>query len=240
MRGLPPGKAGTAMERWSTDTELFDLMKKSLFTALVGDVLDTMGYTRQFLPPQIRPLASGMVLAGRAMTVLEADCCGVDVQSSGRREPFGLMFEALDDLKKDEVYICAGGSPTYAHWGGLMTLRATHLGAAGAVMHGYSRDTHQVLSFDFPVFSWGTYAQDQGPRGRVIDYRCPIEFLNGVRVESGDLLFGDLGGVVVVPRSAEKEAVEKALAKAEGENLVARAISQGMSTVEAFATFGIM
>ena len=228
------------MERWRTDTELFDLMKKSLCTALVGDVLDAMGYTRQFLPPKIRPLEPGMVLAGRAMTVLEADCSGVDVRSSGKSEPFGLMFAALDDLKEDEVYICAGGAPTYAHWGGLMTMRATYLRAAGAVMHGYSRDTRQVLSFGFPVFSWGTYAQDQGPRGRVIDYRCPIEFLNGVRVKNGDLLFGDLGGVVVVPRGVEKEAVEKAFAKAEGENLVAKAISQGMSTVEAFATFGIM
>ena len=228
------------MERWRTDTELFDLMKKSLCTALVGDVLDAMGYTRQFLPPKIRPLEPGMVLAGRAMTVLEADCSGVDVRSSGKSEPFGLMFAALDDLKEDEVYICAGGAPTYAHWGGLMTMRATYLRAAGAVMHGYSRDTRQVLSFGFPVFSWGTYAQDQGPRGRVIDYRCPIEFLNGVRVKNGDLLFGDVGGVVVVPRGVEKEAVEKAFAKAEGENLVAKAISQGMSTVEAFATFGIM
>lgn len=228
------------MERWRTDTELFDLMKKSLCTALVGDVLDAMGYTRQFLPPQIRPLDPGMVLAGRAMTVLEADCAGVDVRSSGKSEPFGLMFDALDDLKENEVYICAGGAPTYAHWGGLMTMRATYLRAAGAVMHGYSRDTRQVLSFGFPVFSWGTYAQDQGPRGRVIDYRCPIEFLNGARVETGDLLFGDLGGVVVVPRGVEKEAIEKAFAKAEGENLVAKAISQGMSTVEAFATFGIM
>lgn len=228
------------MERWRTDTELFDLMKKSLCTALVGDVLDAMGYTRQFLPPKIRPLEPGMVLAGRAMTVLEADCSGVDVRSSGKSEPFGLMFAALDDLKENEVYICAGGAPTYAHWGGLMTMRATYLRAAGAVMHGYSRDTRQVLSFGFPVFSWGTYAQDQGPRGRVIDYRCPIEFLNGVRVKNGDLLFGDVGGVVVVPRGVEKEAVEKAFAKAEGENLVAKAISQGMSTVEAFATFGIM
>ena len=228
------------MERWRTDTELFGLMKKSLCTALVGDVLDAMGYTRQFLPPQIRPLEPGMVLAGRAMTVLEADCSGVDVRSSGKSEPFGLMFAALDDLKENEVYICAGGAPTYAHWGGLMTMRATYLRAAGAVMHGYSRDTRQVPSCGFPVFSWGTYAQDQGPRGRVIDYRCPIEFLNGVRVKHGDLLFGDVGGVVVVPRGVEKEAVEKAFAKAEGENLVAKAISQGMSTVYSFSSFCIM
>ena len=106
--------------------------------------------------------------------------------------------------------------------------------------HGYTRDTRQVLELDFPVFSWGTYAQDQGARGRVIDWRCPLEFSNGVRVETGDLLFGDMGGVVVVPRAVESEVIERALEKAEGENLVAKAIMGGMSTVEAFATFGIM
>ena len=222
------------MARWTTDKELFSLMKNELFTALVGDVLDTMGLTKQFLPPRIRPLLPETTLAGRAMTVLEADCCGAG------RKPFGLMFEALDDLKEDEVYICAGGSPDFAHWGGLMTIRAKHLNAAGAVTHGYTRDTRQVLELDFPVFSWGTYAQDQGARGRVIDWRCPVEFVNGVRVETGDLLFGDMGGVVVVPRAVEKEVIEKALEKAEGENLVAKAIMGGMSTVEAFATFGIM
>jgi regulator of RNase E activity RraA len=227
-------------ELWSTDRELLSLTRRSLFTALVGDVLDTMGFVRQFLPPEIQPLKPDMILAGRAMTVLEADCCGVEISSAGKKAPFGLMFEALDDLREDEVYICAGGAPDYAHWGGLMTMRAVYLKAAGAVMHGYSRDTHQMCSYPFPVFSWGTYAQDQGPRGRVVDYRCAIEFPNGVRVENGDLLFGDIGGVVVIQRVAEKEAVAKALEKAEGENLVAKAISRGMSTVEAFATFGIM
>ncbi len=210
------------------------MMKSELFTALVGDVMDTLGLTKQFLPPRIQPLLPEMVLAGRAMTVLEADCCGAG------SKPFGLMFEALDDLKEDEIYICAGGSPDYAHWGGLMTIRAKRLKAAGAVTHGYTRDTPQVLGLEFPVFSWGTYAQDQGARGRVIDWRCPIEFSNGVRVESGDLLFGDIGGVVVVPRAKEREVIEMALAKAEGENLVANAIRDGMSTVEAFKTFGIM
>ena len=227
------------MERWSTDTELFDLMKKSLFTALVGDVLDTMGYTRQFLPPQIRPLASGMVLAGRAMTVLEADCCGVDVQSSGRREPFGLMFEALDSLKQGEVYICAGGSPDYARWGGLMSTRAKILGAAGAVLDGYSRDSRQILQLDFPTFSRGSYAQDQGPRGRVVDHHCPLRFENGAEVQPGSLIFADDGGVLVIPPSVEEEAVGRALEKARGENKVAEAIKTGMSTQQAFRIFGI-
>ena len=55
--------------------------------------------------------------------------------------PFGLLFRALDDLKPNEVYVCGGASPNYAIWGELMTTRAIHLGARGAVLDGYSRDT---------------------------------------------------------------------------------------------------
>jgi regulator of RNase E activity RraA len=84
------------------------------------------------------------------------------------------MLEALDDLKPNEVYICTGGSPRYALWGELMSIRAMHCGAAGAVLDGYSRDTRGILKLGFPTFSHGSYAQDQNPRGKVVDYRVPI------------------------------------------------------------------
>ena len=89
------------------------------------------------------------------------------------KKSFGLMLEALDDLKRDEDYICSGASPTYALWGELMSTRATKLGATGAVVNGYSRDTRGILKMNFPSFSWGNYAQDQAPRGKVIDFRVP-------------------------------------------------------------------
>ena len=50
-----------------------------------------------------------------------------------------------------------------------MTTRALHLKAAGAVLDGYSRDTMEVLELGLPVFSFGGYSQDQGPRGKVVD-----------------------------------------------------------------------
>lgn len=228
------------MALWKNDGELFQLIRKELFTALTGDVMDTMGLTHQFLPPQIKPLRDDMTLIGRALTVLEADCAGVHVASAGKDQPFGVMFEALDDLREGEVYICNGSSPSYALWGGLMSTRAMYLKAAGSVVNGYSRDTREILKLGFPVFSWGGYAQDQGLRGRVVDFRCPLEFSNGVRVNPGDLVFGDIDGVVIIPREHEVEVVEKALEKARGESMVARSIRDGMSTREAFDTYGIM
>lgn len=230
------------MPLWTTDDELFTLCRAELFTAVVGDVMDKLGLLRQFLPAKIQPLREDMVTIGRAMTVLEADVfCEHNVGGSNPilQRPFGLMLEALDDLKRNEVYICTGASPTYALWGELMSTRAIKLGAVGAVVDGYSRDTTGILQMNFPTFSYGRYAQDQAPRGKVIDFRVPLE-IGGVRVNCGDIVFGDIDGVCLIPREAEEEIITQALEKARGEKLVKKAIEGGMSACEAFAKFGIM
>jgi regulator of RNase E activity RraA len=120
-----------------------------------------------------------------------------------------------------------------------MSTRAMKLGAAGAVLDGYARDTSGILKLGFPTFAYGSYAQDQGPRGEVRDFRVAVK-IAGVNVRPGDLIYGDRDGVLVVPREAEEEALTRAFEKLEGENLVRVAIENGMSTVEAFRTFGVM
>lgn len=230
------------MHAWKNDAELISLMKEKLFSAVIGDVMDKLGFLHQFLSPRIQPLRPDMLLVGRAMPVLEADCFGeisADSANPIMKKPFGLMLEALDDLKTNEVYICTGSSPTYALWGELMSTRAIKLGAAGAVLDGYVRDTNGILELNFPTFTYGSYAQDQGPRGKVIDFRVPIE-MNGVKINPGDWVFGDRDGVCIIPQEAEEEIIRKAIEKAEGEKLVQKAILNGMGAVEAFEKFGIM
>jgi len=224
----------------SEDVELFETVRTRLFTAVIGDVMDTQGLTRQFLPPSIRGITPDMMVVGRAMPVLEADCVGDVVAHTGETDGFGLMFRALDDLKPGEVYVCAGASPRYALWGGLMSTRARRLGARGAVLGGFHRDSREILQLGFPVFSEGAYAQDQRLRGRVIDFRCTIEFENGAQVRPGDLIVGDIDGVLVVPREHVSEVVRLALAKVEGEANVRRMIEAGESTASVFQKTGIM
>lgn len=227
---------------YEDDRELFRLMKEELFTAVVGDVMDKMGLHHQFLPPYLKPLSDDMIVAGRAMPVLEADWFA-ESDSTGRSEiaamPFGVMMQALDDLKAGEVYVATGSSPRYALWGEMMSTRAVHLGAAGAILDGYSRDTRGILKLGFPTISMGRYAQDQGARGKVVDWRVPVE-IGSVAIRPGDLVFGDIDGVLVVPSAAEEEAIARALEKVRGENLVATALRGGMSATEAFETYGIM
>ncbi len=229
------------MITWKDDNELFAMMKKELYSAVIGDILDKMNYRHQFLPQRIQPMREEMVVAGRAMPVLEADAFEElsDGQNPIMKKNFGLMLEALDDLKENEVYICSGSSPSYALVGELMCTRMKILKAAGAVVNGFHRDTKGILELNFPCFSYGRYAQDQGPRGKVIDYRVPIE-MEGVRINPGDIIFGDLDGVLVIPKEVETEVVQKAYEKATGEKMVAEAIRGGMSTVESFAKHGIM
>ncbi len=224
------------------DSEFFKTARRELFTAVIGDVMDKLGMRCQFLPQPIQPLQREMVVVGRALTVLEADFFEEVFEGSHSAisvRSFGLMLEALDDLKANEVYVCTGASPRFALWGELMTRRAMKCGAAGAVLDGYSRDTRSVLASGFPVFSRGSYAQDQGPRGKVLDYRVPIE-MQGVRIEPGDILFGDMDGVCVVPKAAEQEVFVRALEKARAERSVGRALDEGMTASDAFAKYGIL
>jgi len=227
---------------WKSDEELFALSRSELYTAVVGDIMDILGHKRQFLPPSIQPLRDDMVVIGRAMPVLEMDDEGGEGpgrQSAVVNRPFGLMLPALDDLKPGEVYVCSGSSPAYALWGELMSMAATNRGAVGSVVNGYSRDTKGILAQNFACFSMGRYSQDQRPRGKVVDFRCTIKF-GDVTVRPGDIVFGDLDGVCVLPKEIETEVFTQAFEKARGEKRVFEAIKGGMKAQESWDKFGIM
>ena len=227
---------------WRSDDELFTVVQRELFTCVVGDVMDKLGLQHQFLPPQIQPLRRDMVVMGRAMPVLAVDVFAEKIAGSANQlmeKPFGLMLEALDDLRPNEVYVNTGSSPRNALWGELMSTRARKLGSPGAVLNGYVRDTKAILNMNFPTFGFGSYGQDSAPRYKVVDFRIPVE-IGAVRVRPGDILFGDIDGVLSVPAEAENEVFTKALEKARGEKRVRKAIEQGSSAVEAFEKYGIM
>jgi regulator of RNase E activity RraA len=230
------------MNLWKSDDELFALAERELFTCVIGDVMDKLNLVHQFLPPNIRPLREDMVLIGRAMPVLSGDVFEekvVDSANSLSAKSFGLMLEALDDLKRNEIYVNTGSSPRNAMWGEMMSTRARILGARGAVVNGYVRDTRAILNLGFPTFSYGSYGQDSAPRYKVYDFRVPIE-IGKVRITPGDILVGDIDGVLVVPRDAEQEIFAKALEKARGEKTVKAELLSGSTAVAAFAKHGIM
>ena len=211
----------------------FELFRNELYTSVVGDILDELGYYHQFLPQQVQPLRITDKVIGRAMPVLMIDVYGP------QEKPFGRLTEALDQLEPGEVYVAGGGDMRCAYWGEILTATAKKRGAAGAVIDGYYRDTPKVMEQNWPVFSRGRYAQDSAVRTQVVNYRCDIE-IGEVWITPGDLIFGDVDGVLVIPKKNEKEVLEKALKKARGEKIVRREIENGMSSTEAFLKYGIL
>jgi regulator of RNase E activity RraA len=218
---------------WTNDKELFELVRSSLYTPVVGDLLDAAGELHRFLPPSIRPVGDGMKVVGRAMPVQIADVWG---QQS---RPFGRLTEALDQIAPGEVYLATGGQLRCAAWGEILTATARIRSGAGAVLDGFHRDTPKVLEQNWPVFSRGCYGQDAGVRSSVVEFRCAIE-VGGVKIDPGDLVFGDIDGVVIVPRRLEVVVIERALEKVRGEKLVRTEIESGMSSTDAFRKYGIL
>jgi regulator of RNase E activity RraA len=173
-----------------------------------------------------------MFLVGRAMPVLEADVFD-------EKNPYGLMFDALDDLKPGEMYVATGGVAPYAMWGELMSTAARARGATGALLNGYIRDTKGIMEMEFPVFCTGRYAQDQKGRGKIIEYRVAVE-VGGVRIQPGDMVVGDIDGAIVIPNNVEAEVFSEALDKARTENIIRTELEQGMLASEAFDKYGIL
>ncbi|MFL6654836.1 MAG: RraA family protein [Sulfurifustis sp.] len=227
------------MAQWKTDEELFALMRAELATCPVSDVMERLGFRFPMLPPEIRPVRSELVMIGRAMPVQDEAPVPYGAPVRFDTKPFGLMFESIDALRPNEVYIASGG-PTYsARFGEFLTLRARKLGAAGAVLNAHIRDANAIRAQNLPVFAHGSYAYGLQGRHNVVDYRCSIT-VGKVRIRPGDLIFGDGDGVCVIPHEAEKEIINKAIEKNRMEKNVRRELEAGHSIAEAFKKHGVM
>lgn len=167
------------------------------------------------------------------MTVQLADVTGPQSKA------FGRLTDALDQILPDEIYIVTGGSQNCAAWGEILTATARTRGGVGAIIDGFHRDTPRILEQKWPVFSRGSYSQDAGVRSSVIDFRCLIE-IQGVQVRPGDLVFGDMDGIVVIPRNIEEQVLSLALQKASAEKVVRKEIEAGALSTDVFQRYGIL
>src|SRR5436189_6182590 len=111
------------------DPTIFREIRDTLYTPVVGDILDDLGFNHQFLPQPIQPMREQMKLAGRAMPVLMIDVFGK------QKQPFGKLTEALDQLEPGEIYLASGGEMRCAYWGEILTATAKKRGALGAVIN---------------------------------------------------------------------------------------------------------
>ena len=210
------------------------MMRESLYTAVVCDALDALGYRNQSPRVALSCQSGGPRLVGRCKTTLWANMTHEDPK------PYELELAAIDACKPDDVFIAAaGGSMHSGVWGELLSTAARNGGCLGAIVDGAVRDTAKMRAIPFTTFARGTCIYDSLHRQRVIDVDVPVQ-IDRVRFGPGDLVLADEDGVVVVPREIEREAIARAWAKVNAENEVRDAIRAGMKAQEAFEKYGVL
>jgi regulator of RNase E activity RraA len=218
----------------SPDVITLEMMRQSLYTAVVCDVLDSLGLTRQSPRTALKPLSVEVVLVGRAKTTLWSDLTQADPA------PYEKELIAVDDCRPDDVLIAAaGGSTRSGIWGELLSTAARNRGCRGAIVDGAVRDVAKMRAMQFPVFALGTSPYDSKDRQRVTDIDVPVQ-IDGVTFHPGELVLADIDGVVVVPRAVEDEAIRLAWQKVHVENQVRTAIREGLKATEAYRRFGVL
>jgi regulator of RNase E activity RraA len=210
-------------------------MKSKLYSAVISDVLDSIGYRHQTMDPAIRPLVHDMVVVGKAKTVMAADV------SRMPQKPYEKLIEVLDQIEPGEVFVAAlNGSNRSAFFGELLSTATRARGGCGAVIDGLSRDSKKIIEMGFPLFSRGYRPTDSLGRNEVMEYDVVID-CGGVAVSPGDIIFGDIDGIVVIPAAVAQEVIAKAFEKVNAENRVRDAIKHdGLKVAEAYAKFGVL
>ena len=210
--------------------------REELYTAVIADTLDSLGYHKQVLTPGIFPLDPLIKLCGLARVGLYMPIYHDDENMNVYEHEIVLV----DSLKENEVAVlCCHGNQKIAPWGELLSTRSSYLKAAGCLTDGCVRDTDMIRKMKFPVFSKGANPVDTKFRGKMMMADVQGE-IGDVRVNSGDLVFGDNDGVVIVPSKIITEVGEKSLDKVHSENTVRDEIKEGNKLTDIFEKHGIL
>jgi regulator of RNase E activity RraA len=223
------------MDNTTDEKDYFDKIAKILYTAVVHDVLDELGYHNQALPPELRPLTPETRVVGRAATMRAAD-----VLSDADKLPFGFSLQFLESLTPGEVVVgTAPSTKTVSLWGEIMSTAAAARGSRGVILDGYGRDASFIKDIEFPSFFTGLTPAGSVGRLQIREVRIDIQ-IGGVDVHNGDLVFGDFDGCIVIPQAVEAEAIKLAFEKVAAESQVREELRSGASIIAMYEKYGVL
>lgn len=206
---------------------------EQLTSAVLSDTLDSLGLIHQIMEHTIRPLDETLVLCGRARTGNFREVH----EPIPRKDVYEPLAEMVDALRPDDVMVLAcGRSGRIQAWGDLVSTAAQVRGAAGCVTDGLVRDVRELRRLRFPVFSAGHSAIGTRGRAFLVSRDTPVECA-GVWVSPGDLVFGDVDGIVVIPQGVEADVLRKAAEQAAREHALVRSLRGGAPIRDAYVHF---
>jgi 4-hydroxy-4-methyl-2-oxoglutarate aldolase len=203
-------------------------------SALVSDVLDMMGRRDQVLDRAIRPLWPEARFLGVAVPVV------IVADSSEPDLPYDGELTALDGLRPGDVplFVVEPGVRA-ASWGELFSCAAIGRGAAGVVVDGFVRDAAQIEALGFPAFARGLSPLDTFGRAVVTDIGVEA-VAGGVEVAPGDLIVGDVDGIVAIPRALAADVAAAVVTKHRLEGNARDDLLAGLGIREVWEKYGVL
>ena len=181
------------------DTQALIVAFNKVAVASVADAVDKVCGHRGYMDSCIKPRIDEQRICGPAATVLEA--------ATDEFVPPQHALDLIDEAPKGSVIVIsiAGGESEVAVWGGLMTAGAVANGHAGAVLDGGVRDLVEIRrDYGFPVYARSVSPGTTLGRYKTLASQVPVR-VGGILVHPGDLIVGDVDGVVVVPQAKAAE-----------------------------------
>lgn len=213
-----------------------DLCASELYSAVVADTLDSLGYHDQCVAPGLMAIEDGMRIAGFARTGIYMPVFHDDPELNVYEHELRL----IDDLKPGDVpVLVCNGDVRISPWGELLSTRAQYLGASGCITDGAIRDVDRIASMGFPVFSAARNPADTKYRGKMVLMDVPAR-IGGACVKSGDLVIADRDGIVIAPSEVADDVLRGALEKVRQEDTVRDELRAGVTLKEVFARHGIL
>jgi 4-hydroxy-4-methyl-2-oxoglutarate aldolase len=205
---------------------------EQLYTGAVADILDEKGFRHQCLGKELRPLLSGRRAAGIAYPALGEACAdvGYDCRPEILKFLAGIPAESMVVFDPGSQKVCAA-------WGEFMALVARNNGCRGVVVDGTIRDAEMIVQAGFQIFHIGFWPVSSVGRWRPVHAGHPILF-QGVEIRPGDLVLGDIDGVVVVPRPLVEEVLVAAEGCFQAERSMKEELRAGKSMEEVFKKYG--
>jgi regulator of RNase E activity RraA len=202
------------------------------YTGAVYDVLRSMGHPNCVLPSTIRPLTSDTKLAGPIFTVNGHVDHTLDAHTSLLR-----WTALLSKAPSGSVVICQPNDSTLAHMGELSAETLQFRGVRGYIADGGCRDSGFIERIGFRVFCRYFTPIDVVGRWAADHFEQPIT-IGGVTIRSGDYVLADRDGVVIIPAAMVGDVVTRTEEVMQTENLVRKAILQGVDPQEAYLKHG--
>lgn len=209
-----------------------EMIKEILYSGIISDVLDGMGYRNQALAGGISPLTDDTVIFGPAFTSI-----GTTVYSMPEN-PLVAQCKVVDQLGEDEIYVLVTrGDYNCAVFGELFATAVNARKGAGVLLDGYARDVKALKEMKFPLFYKGRDVRTSKGRCEINECQIPV-ILDGVTIRPGDYIFGDIDGVIVIPKEVAEEVIRQAAETVEKEIEVRTRLLNGSTLQKAYEEIG--